>query len=183
MYVPLIWKEESRKTEYSCPIFSVSRRVCRSPENKLKVFTVIDTTDWAIVIPVLETQQGKEFVMVRQWRPGAGELSLEFPGGVFDKGENSVEAALRELKEETGYTAGKITPLGTFNPNPAIMSNQVHFFLAENLINPEALKLDEDEHINVEIVAWKDLIKGMGRPPYIHALMGTALALYLKSLY
>ena len=176
----LIWHEESRKTICSCPVFEVGERICRSPDNELKTFTVLDTTDWAIVIPELVTERGKEFVMVRQWRHGARELSLEFPGGVFEKGEESVEAALRELKEETGYTAGKMTKLGAFNPNPAIMSNTVYFFLAQDLINTGPQKLDEDEYVNVEIVPWEEVFNGMGNPPYIHALMATAMTLYLQ---
>jgi 8-oxo-dGTP pyrophosphatase MutT (NUDIX family) len=178
----LIWQEESRKTVYTCPIFSIGERISRSPADTLKTYTVIDTLDWAIVIPVLETKGGREFVMVRQWRHGAGELSLEFPGGVFEKNEESTHAALRELREETGYTAGKMTKLGEFNPNPAIMSNHVHFFLAEDLISTGAQELDEDEYVNVEAVPWEDVVKGMGKRPYIHALMGTALALYLPTI-
>jgi 8-oxo-dGTP pyrophosphatase MutT (NUDIX family) len=182
IFMNLIWNEESRKTVFSCPIFSIAERVCRSPAGKPKTFTVLDTTDWAIVIPVLETREGREFVMVRQWRHGAGELSLEFPGGVFEKDEESAPAAARELREETGYTAGKISKLGEFNPNPAIMSNRVHFFLAEDLANTGSLELDEDEYVNVERVPSLDVIKGMGKRPFIHALMGTALALYLQNL-
>jgi 8-oxo-dGTP pyrophosphatase MutT (NUDIX family) len=182
MNSPLIWKEESRRTVYSCPIFSVGERICRSPADKLKPYTVIDTLDWAIVIPVLETERGREFVMVKQWRHGAYELSLEFPGGVCEKNEEITQGALRELREETGYSAGKITKLGEFNPNPAIMSNQVHFFLAEELNYTGTQQLDEDEYVNVETVAWEDVVRGMGKRPYIHALMGTALALYLGKL-
>ena len=177
---PLIWQEEMRKTMYSCPIFSITERLCRSPLGKLRTYTVLDTVDWAIVIPVLETKRGREFVMVRQWRHGAQDLSLEFPGGVFDRGEDSVQAALRELREETGYTAGKMTKLGDFNPNPAIMSNKVHFYLAEDLVNIGTQELDEDEYVNVETIFWEDAVKGMGKAPFIHALMGTALMLYLQ---
>jgi 8-oxo-dGTP pyrophosphatase MutT (NUDIX family) len=147
----------------------------------LKTFTVLDAPDWAIVIPVLETEGGRQFVMVRQWRHGAGELSLEFPGGVFEKGENAETAAARELKEETGYSAGKIQKLGEFSPNPAIMSNRVHFFLATELSSPAGQQLDEDEYVEVETHTVEEVLGGMGKPPYIHALMGTAMALYLQN--
>jgi 8-oxo-dGTP pyrophosphatase MutT (NUDIX family) len=141
---------------------------------------VLDTKNWAIVIPVLSTSEGKKFVMVWQWRHGSKSLSLEFPGGVFEAGENPKEAALRELQEETGYVPGKITELGEFSPNPAIMTNRVHFFLAEDLNIPGKQHLDEDEYVEVVTVDTAEVIKGMGKEPYIHALMGTALSLYLK---
>jgi len=177
----LTWQEESRKTVFTCPVFDVEERVCRSPNNEVKAFSVLDTSDWAIVIPVLETKQGSKFVMVRQWRHGAQDLSLEFPGGVFEKGENAETAAARELKEETGYSAGKIQKLGQFNPNPAIMSNRVHFFLATELSTPTDQQLDEDEYVDIETHAFEEVLHGMGKPPFIHALMGTAMALYLKN--
>jgi 8-oxo-dGTP pyrophosphatase MutT (NUDIX family) len=179
-YNNLIWKEESRKTVYDCPVFSVEERICKSPENTPKVYTVLDTRDWAIVIPVLETEQGREFVMVRQWRHGAKELSLEFPGGVFEENEDPVQAACRELREETAYIAGKITGLGLFSPNPAIMTNHVHFFLAEDLRSAGSQELDDDEYVEIETVPWEEVLRGLGKKPYIHALMGTAMALYLQ---
>jgi 8-oxo-dGTP pyrophosphatase MutT (NUDIX family) len=179
----LIWKEESRKTVFTCRVFSVGERVCRSPDNELKTFTVLDSMDWAIVIPVLETERGRQFVMVRQWRYGAEELSLEFPGGVFEPGENPEQAAARELREETGYMPGKIQKIGEFNPNPAIMSNRLHIFLAEDLVNTGKQELDEDEYLEIVLTDADDVIKNMGRPPYINALMGTALSLYLQNSY
>jgi 8-oxo-dGTP pyrophosphatase MutT (NUDIX family) len=176
----LTWREESQKTVFTSSVFNVEERVCRSPDEDKKTFTVLNASDWAIVIPVLETEQGGKFVMVWQWRHGARELSLEFPGGVFEKGENAETAARRELKEETGYSAGKIQKLGEFSPNPAIMSNRVHFFLATDLSAPVDQQLDEDEYVEVEIHAVEEVLNGMGKPPYIHALMGTAMALYLQ---
>jgi ADP-ribose pyrophosphatase len=177
----LVWQEESRKTVFTCPVFSVEEQACRSPNDDLRTFSVLNASDWAIVIPVLETEQGSKFVMVRQWRHGAQELSLEFPGGVFEKGESAETAAARELKEETGYSAGKIQKLGQLNPNPAIMSNRVHFFLATELSSPAGQQLDEDEYVEIETHAVEEVLIGMGKPPFIHALMGTAIALYLKN--
>ena len=175
----LIWKEEGRKTVFNCPIFSVLELTSRSPKNNRKTYTVLDTSDWAIIIPLLETVRGKEFLMVRQWRHGAGELSLEFPGGVLNKGEDAITAAKRELREETGYIAKKVEKLGELNPNPAIMSNTLHFFLARELELDGAQKLDEDEYVETETIPCEEVLNGLGKPPYFHALMGTAMALYL----
>jgi 8-oxo-dGTP pyrophosphatase MutT (NUDIX family) len=125
----LAWKEESRKKVFNSSVFSVYESYCKSPHDEPKTFTVLSAADWAIVVPVLELGKEKKFVMVRQWRHGSRNLSLEFPGGVFERGEDSQSAALRELYEETGYRAGSIQKLGEFSPNPAIMANKVHFFL------------------------------------------------------
>jgi len=179
----LIWQEEGRKQVFNCRVFSIWESHCKPPESQAnheetQNFTVIDAKDWAIVVPVIDGPKGKQFVMVWQWRHGSRNLSLEFPGGVFEPGENPEEAALRELFEETGYKPGKIVKIGEFSPNPAIMSNKVHFFLAEDLKNTGKQKLDEDEYVEVSLVDVDEVIQGMGKAPYIHALMGTALALY-----
>jgi 8-oxo-dGTP pyrophosphatase MutT (NUDIX family) len=129
---------------------------------------------------VLETNQGKKFVVVRQWRHGLRELSLEFPGGVFEPGENPETAAARELQEETGYKPGTIRKIGEFSPNPAIMSNKVHFFLTDDLTDTGRQELDADEFVETELVDISEVMKGMGKPPFIHALMGSALVLYLQ---
>jgi len=181
-----MWTEENKKQVFSCKVFSVLESYCKAPasqprQDKTHTFTVIDAPDWAIVIPVIESPEGKQFVMVWQWRHGAQNLSLEFPGGVLEPDEIPEEAAARELYEETGYRPGKITKIGEFSPNPAIMSNKVHFFLAENLINDNRQNLDENEYVEVALVDEKEVIQGMGKEPYIHALMGTALVLYNQS--
>jgi 8-oxo-dGTP pyrophosphatase MutT (NUDIX family) len=175
----LIWTETKRKQVYDCKVFSVNESICKAPvSDSLQVFTVIDAKDWVIVIPVINTPEKEQFVMVWQWRHGSQGLSLEFPGGVMEDGENPEESAIRELYEETGYKPGKIEKIGAFCPNPAIMSNKVHFFLAKELINDGKQHLDTDEYVEVALIDTQEVIQGMGKEPYIHALMGTALSLY-----
>jgi 8-oxo-dGTP pyrophosphatase MutT (NUDIX family) len=176
----LIWTEEASKTIFDCRIFSIRESACRSPDNELRDYTVIDASDWAVTIPLLDTGHGRQFVMVRQWRHGERKLSLEFPGGVFEPLENPEQAAARELQEETGYKPAKIKKIGEMNPNPAIMSNHVHFFLAEGLVNTGKQELDNDEFLETVLIDVDEVIKNMGRPPYVHALMSAALLLYLQ---
>jgi len=181
----LIWSEEGRKEVFNCKVFSVWESYCKSPDTqlpeKIGTFSIIDSRDWVIVVPVVEGPAGKQFAMVWQWRHGSQCLSLEFPGGVLEPDETPEEAAFRELQEETGYKPEKIEKIGEFSPNPAIMSNKVHFFLAKDLGNIGKQKLDADEYVEVALVDTKEVIQGMGKPPYVHALMGTALALYANS--
>jgi len=179
----LIWTEEERKQVFSCNVFSIWESYCKSPETKpdqdeTQTFSVIDAKDWVIIVPVISNTNEKQFVMVWQWRHGSKSLSLEFPGGVSEPGETPKDTAIRELYEETGYKPGKIEKIGEFSPNPAIMSNKVHFFLAENLISSGKQKLDENEYVEVALVDIEKVFQDMGKEPYIHALMGAALMLY-----
>ncbi|MDR3131003.1 MAG: NUDIX hydrolase [Treponema sp.] len=182
----LIWNEKSRKDLLKTRVFTIQERLCLSPAGEEGRFSVIDCPDWAIVIPLLRSSEGRDenggsFVMVRQWRHGSRTLSLEFPGGVFEAGEEPEKAAARELLEETAYTAGRILKLGEMSPNPALMLNRVHFFLAEELRDTGKRNLDADEYVDVEIVPADTAIREMGKPPYIHSLMAAALMLYLQS--
>jgi 8-oxo-dGTP pyrophosphatase MutT (NUDIX family) len=177
----LIWTEEASRTVFDCRIFSIRESACRSPDNELRTYTVIDASDWAVTIPLMDGASGRQFVMVRQWRHGARELSLEFPGGVFEPLENPEQAAARELQEETGYKPRKIKKIGEMSPNPAIMSNRIHFFLAEGLVDTGKQKLDTDEFLETVLVDVDEVIKNMGRPPFVHALMSAALLLYLQN--
>lgn len=140
-------------------------------------YIIMDAPDWVIVIP----ENDEKFLMVKQWRHGEKKLSIEFPGGVIDKGETPEEAALRELQEETGFKAGKLTKIGSVNPNPALFNNHVHVFLAEELIATGTQNLDHDEFINYLEMPKKEVLEGMGTEQFPHAIMGTALCFYLKN--
>ncbi|MBI5490357.1 MAG: NUDIX hydrolase [Deltaproteobacteria bacterium] len=106
-------------------------------------------TDWTNVIPV--TQDGR-VILIRQFRAGARQVTLEIPGGLVEPGETPLEAAKRELREETGYSAADWTPLGSVQPNPAIQGNRCHTFLARGAVPTGGLALEPMEDIEVEPV-------------------------------
>jgi len=139
-------------------------------------YIIMKAPDWVIVIP----ENHEKFLMVKQWRHGEKKLSIEFPGGVIDEGESPEEAAVRELREETGFSAGKITKIGTVNPNPALFDNHVHVFYAEELTSTGKQELDNDEFINYIEMSKDDVLEGMGTEQFPHAIMGTALCFYIK---
>src|ERR1043165_5535777 len=72
----------------------------------------------------------RELLFIWQYRHGTDELSLEIPGGVIDPGEEPIEAARRELTEETGYVAESFSLLSVVEPNPALQGNRCHTYLA-----------------------------------------------------
>ncbi|GHT49926.1 hypothetical protein FACS1894102_5070 [Spirochaetia bacterium] len=174
--------DESDKSERSGKS-NKSEKSDKSQKSIAGKFNVIDASPWAVVIPVLECDGRKYFVMVEQWRHGSKTLSIEFPGGVIEEGEDPVYGAARELREETGYKAARLESLGTMSPNPAIMSNELHLFLASGLVKDGSQILDSSEFVNVHYIEAGEVIRNMGKPPYIHALMASALGLYLARDY
>lgn len=171
----LIWKEKGRKVILETRVFTVTERSSTGPDGQEGTYIVNEASDWVIVIP----EHNDSFLMVRQWRHGEQHLSVEFPGGVIDEGEKPEQGAVRELKEETGAEAGTLIHLGSMNPNPALFSNRVHFFLARDLKFSGTQKLDRDEFVNYREIPIKEVMENMGSEDYHHALMAAALGFYM----
>lgn len=95
---------------------------------------------------VAETDNG--FLFVKQYRPAVGHMTLELPAGRIDKGEEPIDAAIRELREETGYTAGSMVELVSFYPSPGIHDERIYIFRAHNLVAGEQ-DLDPGEDVEV----------------------------------
>ncbi|MBF8437537.1 NUDIX hydrolase [Halanaerobiaceae bacterium Z-7014] len=91
---------------------------------------IIEHPGGVTIIPV---SPERKIIMVKQYRSAANQVLLELPAGKLDNGENLNDCALRELKEETGYTAGKIRELFTFYTTPGYSTENLHLFLAEDL--------------------------------------------------
>lgn len=109
-------------------------------------FVVLDSPDWINVVPV--TDDGR-VVLIRQYRHGIREATLEVPGGIVEAGEDPHAAARRELLEETGFEAASVRLLGTVAPNPAIQNNRCHHFVAEGAVKNHEPALDPWEYIEV----------------------------------
>ncbi|MFQ3621393.1 MAG: NUDIX hydrolase [Spirochaetales bacterium] len=177
----LIWKELSRKVVFPTHIFQLVEVQRVNQEGKQGTFYLIQSPDWVNVIPILQNEQGQEcFLMVRQYRQGSNSLTLEFPGGLIDPGETPLEAAVRELREETGYEAESIEFLGKIQPNPAIMTNWCSTFLARGLRKTCEQDLDEHELVDYELIPLEELEQNMGTGIHIHAIMVVALFWYQR---
>ncbi len=173
----LVWKVLERQQLLTCRIFTVADRLCQAPDGRTGRFMVIETGDWVNVVPVLHRPDGDYFLMVRQYRHGMDAVCMEFPGGMVDAGENPEEAAGRELLEETGFRAGRLRHAGTMSPNPAIMDNRFHVYVADMLEGGNERDLDENEILDALLVPVGEVRARMGEAPYSHALMATALLL------
>jgi 8-oxo-dGTP pyrophosphatase MutT (NUDIX family) len=122
---------------------AVSPRTGRDHE-----FYILESRSWVNVIPLTPDEQ---VVLVRQYRHGTREVTLEIPGGIVDPGDRPEEAARRELKEETGYAAGEIHALGFVHPNPAFLDNRCFSFVARGCLPVGRQQQDEKEDIEVAL--------------------------------
>ncbi len=109
-------------------------------------------------VAVLPLTEEGEVICVRQYRYAHRSLMLEIPAGKLDSAdEDHVEAALRELREETGARCEKLTYLGLYRSTPAILDEKIDLYLAEGLTFGE-LDPDEDEFLSVERISLIELV-------------------------
>lgn len=145
--------------------------------NRESSFVTVDTHDWATILPI--TTDGK-FIMVEQFRFGSKGVSLEFPGGAIDKGEDPSVAGARELEEETGYSAGKVELISVQNPNPAFMTNTFNILLATECVYTGGTKFDEFEDISgLKILTYDEVVNYFKTNEVTHSLMYSVLLAYL----
>ncbi|MGK0219331.1 MAG: ADP-ribose pyrophosphatase [Planctomycetota bacterium] len=133
---------------------------------------VIESGDWCNVVARNPTG---DYILVRQFRFGSGDFTLEVPGGAMDPGEVPLQSAKRELREETGYEAAKWTDLGSVAPNPAFLDNRCHHFLAEGAKCVGELQQDAGEDVEVVICTPDEIREHMRTGAIDHALALTAL--------
>ncbi|MCC6408533.1 MAG: NUDIX hydrolase [Planctomycetes bacterium] len=134
--------------------------------------TVLETRDWVNVVALTAEQK---LVVVKQFRFGTGAVTTEIPGGVIDPGEEPLDAARRELREECGYSSEDWTYLGAVEPNPAFHDNLCHHFLARGAARTHAQELDSGEDIVVAELALDEVRARIRGGEIRHALVLTAL--------
>lgn len=150
-------KETTLSTEhiFTGRIFSARKDTVALPDGRQSFREVVHhMTGGACVVPL--TADGRVYV-VRQWRYPYAKVITEIPAGKLDPGETPEQCAVRELLEECGALAGKVTDLGEVYPTPAYVDEVIHVFLAEEL-TPAEQKLDEGEFLEVEAVPLKELV-------------------------
>lgn len=170
------WPCIRSQTNPSFRVFSIRTDTALSPRTGIEHdFYVIESMDWINIIPLTADH---EVVMVRQYRHGSREVTLEIPGGLVDPGDTPESAAKRELLEETGYQAEEFVKIGVVNPNPAIFSNRCYTFLAQNAKKVRDPMPDQTEDIEVELISLSEIPLLIRKGEIDHAIVITAFSLY-----
>lgn len=107
---------------------------------------------------ILPVDDDGNVYLVQQYRYGAGRVLLEIPAGKLEKGEIPYDCAVRELSEETGFSADKITPLGVMFSSPAIMSEIIYLYLARNLTEGKK-HLDNGEFLELVKIPFDEALE------------------------
>lgn len=174
------WTWISSKILTTCRIFTLKQEIYRSPRtDKEHEFYLLDSGDWVNVIPLTSDQR---VILVRQFRFGTQDFSLEIPGGMLDPGDSPAEAARRELVEETGYGGSEPILLGVVHPNPAIHTNRCYTYLIQNAVFTKQPEQDSTEDVEVEIIPLADIPKLIQDGVITHALVIAAFYWYFSNI-
>ncbi|MCF6158918.1 MAG: NUDIX hydrolase [wastewater metagenome] len=170
---PEIWKRHLVERGPDLTILQVRFDWLRHPRSQKELKRlVLEANDW---VNIVATTPENEVVVVKQFRFGIEKITTETPGGMIDHGEDSQLAAIRELKEETGYTSSEWHYLGSVEPNPAIFNNICHFWHARNARQTEEMHPEEEEDIVVATLTLDEIRNEIQAGHLRHSLVLLAL--------
>ena len=168
------WQLLDSRPGEDCRIFRVRwDRYRLLPAERQGEFVVLEAPDWVNVVALTPRRR---VVLVRQFRHGVRQATLEVPGGMIDPGEDPVAAALRELEEETGYCGGEARLLGYVLPNPAFMNNRCYTVLVRGVTLQGQTQPDVFELPEVQTTPVEQLPELLARGEIRNAMVVAALA-------
>ncbi len=143
------------KSLLKCRKFEVVRQPVRTADGQEHWHEIIHHPGAVVILPILTDGR---CVMIRNFRPAVGRELWELPAGTLDvPGEQPEAAARRELEEETGYRAGRLTPLCMFYSSPGILDELLRAFVATELTETMQ-NLEPTEQIRVEPVDFAEAL-------------------------
>jgi ADP-ribose pyrophosphatase len=140
----------NRNTIYHGRAFNVRRDEVRMHNHTVS----LDVIEHIGAVTILPLDINERILFVRQYRHATGKELLELPAGTLDPAELPETCALREIREETGYAAGKLIKIGEFFLAPGYSTEYMHVYLATDLYS-DPLPGDEDEFISLELIPIK----------------------------
>ena len=168
------WPTERGEAEIDLRLFKVRRDSVVNPRTGRKNRPVVlETPDWCSIVALTANN---ELILVKQYRFGIEDFTVEVPGGTVDPGEEPLPAAKRELREETGYSSSDWTYLGMDYPNPALQDNRCHHLLAERVVRESDPQPGDGEDIQVLVWSVDRLRSAIGAGDFRHPLGIAALS-------
>lgn len=163
------WTTVSSEYLFRRPWLTVRHDAVRLPNGHINPeFYVLEYPDWVNVIAI---DQDGRFVMIKQFRYGIRQVNYELCAGVIEPDETPLQAAKRELSEETGYEGGEWTELCSICANPSTTNNFTHCFLAKGVRKVREQHLEDTEDISVELLQRSDVYALMVNNQMPQALM------------
>jgi ADP-ribose pyrophosphatase len=166
-------KTLSSQIAYRARVFDVQRDEVLMPNGHKTIYEIVVHNGAVAMVPI---DKDGRIVFVRQYRHTAGKRILELPAGTLNKGEDPYDCAQRELREEIGMAAGRLTKITDFYLAPGYSTERMYVYLAEGL-TPESLPHDDDEDLEIEKLSWEKAFAAMKTGEIEEAK--TMLGLYL----
>ena len=143
----LAWETLDGTTDYTCPGFDVVRDDVRLPDGTETAFHYVSEPPSVVVLPF--TPDG-EVVVIEEWRQAVDRVTYGLPAGGLEADDGDpLAAARRELTEETGYEAGAVEPLATYEPANGLFDSVFHYLVARDCEPTGEQALDHNESIRV----------------------------------
>jgi 8-oxo-dGTP pyrophosphatase MutT (NUDIX family) len=172
------WRRVRKETVGTYRVFDVERLELEDGSGRSRGHAFnIGAGDWCNVIAITPRD---ELVLVWQYRFGTDAMGLEIPGGVIDAGESPEHAAVRELREETGYEVDRIELLLAVDPNPAMQGNRCFTFVAEGARLATATQFDPMEELETTLFPASRVPELLDSGQITHALVHGPLETYWR---
>ncbi|MDR2472583.1 MAG: NUDIX hydrolase, partial [Tannerella sp.] len=152
----LKWQVLESEYLFREPWFTARRDKCLMPTGTIiPAYYVFEYPDWINTIAITNDEQ---FVFVRQYRHALQSINYELCAGVIEDGETPLEAARRELWEETGFGEGEWEEFMTIAPNPSAGNNRTHCFIARGVSKIDTQHLEPSEMITVHLFDYAQVL-------------------------
>ena len=173
---PMEWEVLESEYLYKRPWLTARRDHVKLPTGvEINEFYVLEYPEFCNVIAI--TKDGK-FVLERQYRHAQHLTALEIPAGCVEQGEDPMEAAKRELYEETGFGGGEWSHLMTISPNAGACTNYSHTFVAKGVERISTQHLESTEDIKICLTDQDEVIRMLKNDDFHQAMMAAPLWKY-----